>query len=140
MLRAQPGWVAVFQRETSEFEEKLPVVAWDENGHAMVVDEHKGMLTKADRRDDFKCLKDDHSPPIVAIMPADGWRCAITNDGAEEDTPLVGWGLTATGDVVPLGIDDDGYVDISRGFSLPYRIYHPSNSTNPVDGSTSPER
>jgi len=54
---------------------------------------------------------------IVTLIPGGGWM--IEKEGEEETRPLVAWGLTQGGEVVPVEIDSDIVKD--GGFIL----HHP---------------
>jgi hypothetical protein len=71
----------------------------------------------------------DGQSPATAIMPAGGWRIRYTADGESWSEPLVGWALTADGEIVPLATDSAGLV-WQIGEEGNYRIYHP-DATEP---------
>ena len=71
-------------------------------------------------------IEDTHPDKIVSIIPGDGWRVEWSPDNAPKwSQPLVGWGLTADGDVVPLDVDSTGMVEPVGSVATPARIYHP---------------
>lgn len=77
------------------------------------------------------------SKKYVQISPADGWECQFTSPLPDRHghsrtyVPLVGWGLTDTGDVEPLVIAPDGSKahhpadEIPDGDPCTYRLIHP---------------
>ena len=54
---------------------------------------------------------DDSAKKIVQIIPGDCWRAAYDVEGEPRSFPLVAWGLTADGLVVPLEADSSGWVE-----------------------------
>jgi hypothetical protein len=46
---------------------------------------------------------DDSAKKTVQIIPGDCWRAAYDVEGEPRSFPLVAWGLTADGLVVPFG-------------------------------------
>jgi len=57
-------------------------------------------------------MANDH---IVQIIPGGGWWAVYrVSDGTPCLSPLVAWGLTTGGEVVPLDTDCDGYVEITN--------------------------
>ncbi|MCF8607543.1 hypothetical protein L5I01_29720 [Gordonia sp. HY442] len=96
------------------------VVAWDDNGCALVVSYRSGRLVPAVvplRDDDFN---------IRAITHAPDWFAVYDIGGKEERTPLIGWGVREDGTVVPLETDSLGEVDNSTNVSNLLRIEHDS--------------
>jgi hypothetical protein len=49
----------------------------------------------------------------VSLIPGGGWRATWKlDDGTTESEPLIGWGVTAEGSVIPLTVDlSSGFVD-----------------------------
>lgn len=67
------------------------------------------------------------SDRIVQVTPAAGWFVhykAADDQSAETVRPLVAWGLTAGGDVIPLDSDHYGWVEDPRGCANFGGIYH----------------
>lgn len=73
-----------------------------------------------------KRIEEENANDIVKLIPADGW-CEVYR---EDDTgkiviqPLVGWGLTKIGDVVPITTDIHGYIESEISGVL----YHPKQA------------
>ncbi len=63
---------------------------------------------------------------IVAMMPAGGWWIEWPQrDGTVGvRVPLVGWGLTASGEVMPLACDSDGVVETVQPGTNDFRVFH----------------
>lgn len=146
MIPAHPGYIAVFGSTDSDgkflLQDQLPVEAWDDDGCPLVIpsgrpkDRYRG-LTRADRFDNFASVqRDDGYPEIVALIPGGGWRIEWSDEGHPPwSQPLVGWGITTTGSVVPLDTDGDGLVEpIDPGGKSHrgVRIFHPDpNNPDP---------
>lgn len=63
---------------------------------------------------------------IVQIIPGGGWLVTHYPDVGDEYTmPLVAWGLSADGVVVPLDGDRDGFVEHLRDTAGRWRLHHP---------------
>lgn len=92
-----------------------PVVAWATDGVALVPD-GQGLLVRAPGLPGFMHLGNtnstsQHGPRIIQIMPADGWRVRyLSENDADSEEPLMGWGLQTDGEVIPLSADAYGYV------------------------------
>ena len=120
LATALPGTIARFKMTTTgpdgsrhaNFVDR-PVVAWiqDDDGfvEGLIISD-PGRLTIAKSLSNFEgyAFDDRHA---VQIMPAEGWSAVYTIDGQEEPEPLVGWALTASGDVRGL-LEQGGYVDV----------------------------
>jgi hypothetical protein len=136
MIAAPPGLVALYKHDKPEHSSTMTIVAFDDDGHPLVIDENgkrnKTQLIRADSWANYDGMADDPHPPITAIMPGGGWRVEWTDsDGTIWSEPLVGWGLKG-GSVVPLSTDCDGLVDDFDLVSGKWRIYHP-DATEPAD-------
>jgi hypothetical protein len=135
VIPAPPGLFAHYQieRDGKVYRTRAEevVVAFDDEGAALVLDEDDGDLKRADRCVDFRSVSQYPSrwnTRIVALIPAGGWRVEYTNpDGSESVLPLVGWGATTSGQVVPLAYINEEVepVDLHKG-----RVFHPDE---PVD-------
>jgi hypothetical protein len=106
MPQSPTGWLAFFKPYRVE-----PVVGWDENGVALVVDTTTGRRATIHDLDghDFEAL-DTVDDPIVAALPAAGWTLAWS-DGTTE--PVVGFAVQNDGYALPL-------VTNAGGYALPY--------------------
>lgn len=147
MIPAPPGTFARYKRKDGArpgrwYDHKV-IIAWDDDGHPLVVDEETGILTPASNWDNYDGMGRwggtlGAYAPIAAIAPAEGWRIAYTSPdtGERRDDPLVGWGINAAGDISPLFAADGGIVLPAFDWAGPgpaghaagdgYRIYHPS--------------
>lgn len=84
------------------------VVAFDDEGEPLVV--RDGKLAPASDGPNYVGIGEPQAPRVVQIVPADDWVIwRVDNDGPWS-TRLAAWGLTASGNVVPLQTDDSGLV------------------------------
>ncbi len=61
---------------------------------------------------------------LVQLLPSGGW-VSVYEDGVEMySTPLVAWGLTEEGEVIPLDTGSDGDVDDSRNSMNFKGVFH----------------
>lgn len=122
---------ALFKQKSGYCSEK-PVVAWDDEGYPMVVHEKYGCLVRANVYANFQTVHRADPPEIVGLIPADGWMVTFKDDddGSEWSTPLIGWGLKADGEVVPLEVDGDGLVSAVE-YTGNSRVWH---KDHPLDG------
>lgn len=116
MIPARPG--TCYVRDGYRHE----VVAFDDYGYPLVASggSHLRPLSDGELTDD-----DRH---YVQLLPPGGWRIEYTSvpDGETFDAPLVAWGLTAMGGVVPLEVSPEGLVEPpTEQHDLNYRVYHP---------------
>ena len=133
MIPAPSGLVALYKHENPSHHTDLPVIAFDDDGHPLVIDGtgklDKTRLIRADSYNNYDGMAEDPHPPITALLPDGGWRAEFTDtDGTKSSEPLVGWGLRVDGSVVPLTTDSAGFVDDFDGLSQEYRIYHPDTT------------
>lgn len=100
------------------------VLAWDDEGRALIASERGDALCRATDYSNFSHLSetDGTDGPAVALIPAGGWRVERTDDGKRWSQPLIGWALRADGSVVPMETDSQGLVlEVN---DADYRIYH----------------
>lgn len=116
------------------------MIAFDDDGTPMIVGERgkdERRLVPAGTYANYDGISHDPYPNIISMIPANGWRIGYKDkDGSEWSQPLVGWGLKADGEIVPLDADSSGLVDDCEGQAEgSYRIYHPEHESSDVDGS-----
>lgn len=58
-------------------------------------------------------LTSDDVDRIVQIIPGGGWKVTYRVDGRNDRTPVVAWGLTASGTVVPLDVCPNGDISVA---------------------------
>lgn len=113
MIPASPGYSASFHKTDKHMPHDLPVVAWDNDGNALVVDEAEGHLVPANRFSNFDGLTYDANHHI-GLIPATGWKIRWPkHEHQPEDItdPLIGWAIRADGTGVPLAADNNGYIE-----------------------------
>jgi hypothetical protein len=68
---------------------------------------------------------------VVQLIPAEGWAATINNNSRHRETrPLIAWGLTGDGDIVPIGLDDNLKPRVIRlDENSAIDVVHPSNET-----------
>lgn len=138
MIPAPRGYVAHFARKKPDGTTALTskrVIAFDEDGIPCVLSDAERSLVRADSASnagDYGWTNEGAHPPILALIPAGGWRIEkTTEDGVTWSEPLVGWGATPDGSVVPLDINSDGKVRTPQGqvpLYTKFRIYHPDRT------------
>lgn len=127
MIPAPRGYVAQYRHKIGDKVHYIhqPIVAFDEDGDPYVAPNGMGKrFVPAYSIDNYVGVDEDPEPPIVALLPAGGWRIERTDeeDGTTWSGPLVGWGLKADGATVPLASDGEGFVEEPSG---DFRVYHP---------------
>ncbi|WP_435120733.1 hypothetical protein [Micromonospora tulbaghiae] len=113
MIPANPGYAASFKKTNKNMGNLLPVIAWDDEGHALVLDEDEGQLVRASRFSNFDGVTYDANHYIGAIH-APGWKIRWPkNERQPEDIvdPLIGWAIRADGTGIPLALDVDGFIE-----------------------------
>jgi hypothetical protein len=129
MIPAPRGLVALYRCEDGRSTQERTVIAFDDEGYPLVIGGLDGRrsLVRAASFDGYDGTEESLYAPVVALLPAEGWRVEWIKDGDSEwSQPLVGWGLRANGSVVPLVIDADCHVDEPRPLSeqWQFRINH----------------
>lgn len=125
MIPETNGTMAVFAiggaSATKYREWHVPVIAWDEDGCALVADDHSGRLVRAADQDGFMDL--DSGPKAVALIPGDGWSVSFAQEW--EDLPVVAWELRADGRVRPLVVTDGDGAEPAEEVAPVRRVYRP---------------
>lgn len=74
-----------------------PVVAWDDEGRALVVDDKRGLLTPADSYRNFISVEQPR-PGYVAAIPGGGWQLGWKQpDGTECVEQVLAWVIDSAG-------------------------------------------
>ena len=129
MIPAPPGLVALYKHDKPAHHTDAPVVAFDDDGHPLIIDmdgkRDKTRLIRADAYGNYDGMAEDPYPPLTVLLPAGGWRIEYVDSDGNWSEPLVGWALKG-GSVVALATDRDGSVEDTDALgSGTYRIYHP---------------
>jgi hypothetical protein len=102
-----------------------PVLAWGDDGAALVADMETGRLRDADSWANFGGLRKADAP-IIGVIPGEGWRAEIKTDTGDTDSrPILTWTLDAEGTCTPLVADPDGYAEDATGGVDFIRVYQP---------------
>lgn len=107
------GYVArkkVTARDGVTYITSEPVVAWSDDGDALVVDHGSGCLRPANQSKGFAGLNSDEGS-VVAVLPGGGWLMHFTDEDGSWTEPVVGWTVTANGVVEALSTDLAGDVE-----------------------------
>lgn len=88
-----------------------PVIAWDDEGQALVVDERSGRLVPANNGRTFTRLSEG-GHPVVAAIPGGGWSARYKEpDSSSIVDPLVAWIVRSNGTLTPVDTDFTGVRD-----------------------------
>ncbi|MFE8962133.1 hypothetical protein [Streptomyces iakyrus] len=113
-----------------------PVVAWDDDKTALVVDEKTGRLVDADSYSNFAGLMQEQSPQVVAVLPGAGWIAEYRNDDGTVFTfTVVAWSVKDDGDLEPIVVDRDGFASNPTEDDGFVRLYH-SDEEPPEPGQS----
>ncbi|MFD4524860.1 hypothetical protein ACFWP7_13230 [Streptomyces sp. NPDC058470] len=103
----------------------MPVIAWRDDGAALVADMKTGRLRDADGWANFAGLR-KADVPIIGVIPGEGWRAEVKTDTGDTDSrPILAWTLDAEGTCTPLVADSDGYTEDATGGVNFIRVYQP---------------
>ncbi|WP_331736549.1 hypothetical protein OG426_54770 (plasmid) [Streptomyces canus] len=92
-----------------------PVIAWDDDGQALIVDERTGRLVPASNDGSFLGVSEGQHP-VVAAIPGAGWRARYKNpDGTTTTDPLLAWIVRSDGSLTPIDTDLTGLADDVTG-------------------------
>lgn len=132
-------YVARYRQENkataSTYYTTKPVVAWDDDGAAQVVDQRTGRLVDASSYSNFASVMEADTVSVVAAIPGGGWLAEYQNDdGTTFTMTIVAWNVRADGSIDAVctdagGVngdptDDEGFV----------RLYLPAEE--PQDGES----
>jgi hypothetical protein len=84
-----------------------PVIAWDDDGAALVADAKTGRLVEASSYSNFIRVAPTE-PAVVGVIPGGDWRAEF--EGGEDSgfAPVLAWLVTADGSCAPVCSDSDG--------------------------------
>lgn len=124
------GYVAVFDHDGRVTTK--PVVAWDDDGRALVVDFVGGRLTPATGYINFKSLREADDPAVSAV-PGQGWTVEnIDDDGTVRVTPIIAFTLDVDGWGRAVVASTDGTVDVEQNLDGErMRLIPPGGWTSP---------
>ncbi len=106
-----------------------PVIAWGDDGAALVADMKTGRLRDADSWSNFAGLAMADAE-VVGVIPGGSWRAEhSTDDGDVESTPVLAWLVHTDGSCTPTIADRDGYTDDPTTASNFVRLYEPEEES-----------
>lgn len=115
MIPAQHPYEANYRQEKDgrTVYRSKPVIAWDDEGRALVVDERSGRLVPANNGPTFAGISEG-GHPVVAAIPGGGWSARFKNrDGTFTVDPLVAWTVRSDGTLTPVDTDATGVCEAS---------------------------
>lgn len=111
MIPARGHYVAYFGADEpgSPPSAEMAVEAFDERGNALVLGAG-GKLVRASDAPDFRSVVPTSRPPVVAAIPASGWRLEILDDQGNgiEWMPIIAWAIDGEGTARPITCDSAG--------------------------------
>lgn len=113
MIPAYQPYEANYKHQSGDYTylSDKPVIAWDDDGNALVVDEKAGKLRAANSYANFDSVT-PVAAPVIAAIPAHGWIAEFKDDsGGTFKSPLVAWAVRADGTLEPVHVDSDGLSD-----------------------------
>lgn len=114
MIPANPGHRARFNHDDGTHSHSKPVLAWDANGAALVLDEKHGGLRPARDFTNFNRVTEDNENVTVTAVPGGGWQFEYADDeGGTFRAPVVAWAIDSQGWAHPIGADQEG------GYGMP---------------------
>ncbi|MFE5189211.1 hypothetical protein [Streptomyces sp. NPDC056628] len=129
MIPATTAYEASYRHESNgraHFTSK-PVIAWSDDGAALVVDMKTGRLRDADSWNNFAGLR-EATAAVIGAVPGGSWRAEhSTEEGDIESTPVLAWLVHADGYCTPTVADRDGYTDDPTTASNFVRLYQPED-------------
>lgn len=136
----RPAYVARYRHHNkatdSIHHSTKPVVAWDDDRAALVVDEKTGRLVDADSYSNFAGLMEEQGPRVVATVPGGGWVAEYRDDAGTVFTfTVVAWSVKDDGDLEPVVVDRDGFASNPTADDGFVRLYHPSEEPSTPEQS-----
>lgn len=106
MIPAQPGMYVTYQ--FGDGRDRAELVAWNDRGWPMVFADKELAVINPERVIVIDRNDRDPYPEFTQFIPADDLRVLYRDDDDTLfDHPAIGWGVTRTGDIVPVTIDGD---------------------------------
>jgi hypothetical protein len=99
MIHARPGHVAEFHGQAPV----RPVVAFDDEGYALVLDPEAGRLVRAADLAGFAGIAGRPDTPVAMVPGGGRWVVRYTDDdGRQREEFVVAWSVTVDGVATPL--------------------------------------
>ncbi|MFC7973903.1 hypothetical protein ACFUT3_01385 [Streptomyces cinereoruber] len=92
-----------------------PVLAWNDDGHALVAADERGQLVPASGYSNFDGVM-PAEPHIMAVLPATGWLAQYKDDGDGSifTRPVLAFLVKSDGGCRPVMVDSQGFTDDAR--------------------------
>jgi hypothetical protein len=115
MIKAEPGFTAVFKVADGSTR-TVEVVAWDDEGNALVLDSKRGQLVPARSYSSaFQGVTHTRDPYITAV-PGQGWTIEVTEeDGKVWMHPVIAFAIDMDGYGIVITGAGDGSVEVESG-------------------------
>jgi len=132
LIPAPPGWEAFYEITAGPAgkervtERHTPVVAWSDDGDALVVEEATGRLVPAGQAGKLRAVA---RTGFTDVLPGGGWMAEYREDnGALTSYAIVAWQVSAyTGYLEPVSVNDDGTTESMLTATGNFvRLWHPS--------------
>lgn len=126
MIPAAQPYSASFRQDDKKFPvDHVPIVAWDDEGHGLIMAERKSKLVRAKDEPGFQGIYPD-AVATVAVTPGAGWLIEYRDaEDVVTTSPVIGWAVQADGNGFALDVAEDGNcvcAGLKKGFR---RVYHP---------------
>jgi hypothetical protein len=129
MIPANRDWVAVFNDDHGRHSHSKPVIAWDAEGAALVLDEKRGALRPARDMANFDRVTETDDLSTVAAIPGGGWQFEYTDDdGSTFRAPVVAWAIDTQGWAHPISADQQGGYGMPGQSSNFHRLMEPDEA------------
>ncbi|MFF3699009.1 hypothetical protein [Streptomyces sp. NPDC002221] len=103
-----------------------PVIAWSDEGIALVADEKTGRLRKANTYSNFAGVSAGDAK-VVAALPGGGWLAEFREeDGTSTFCPVIGWRVQDDGTCTPADSCTAGIVENPTEASNFVRLHEPN--------------
>jgi hypothetical protein len=126
MTPAIQPYEAIFtiKRDGRSRETRKAVIAWDDDGNALVADRERGALQAAKSYGNFVRL-DEARGRAVGVIPGGGWRAVFQHENGTETVSVLAWAFDADRYGTPLYADEEGNVTDLQEISNLVRLVPP---------------
>lgn len=126
MIPADGEHFAQYTREDGQHGTSQKVIAWANNGDAMVLGE-AGLVPAQNLPGFQRIYRGVNASPIVGAIPGGGWLVdSLMDDGEWVTAPVLAWAVHADGTASPIDTDYAGETGDARAAERCY-IYHPDH-------------
>jgi hypothetical protein len=134
MIPNTHSYEAVFRHKSKDtgedYSDYLPVIAWDDNGTAMVISRKSGGLVRVTDYPNFVCIREGEGR-AVAVIPGCGYVVEYDNgDGTTFTSPVLAWVINDLGYARAISVDSSlASADTVNDSSNFKGVYLPADST-----------